>query len=89
MYPLGMKKTLIIGLSVAILLLSIICLVSQIKDPDFFWHLKSGESLWKQGALPTKDIFAYTSPPYQNDRVHFVLTGFWLSQLLFYLMYAL
>jgi hypothetical protein len=89
MYPLGMKKSLIIVLSVAILLLSIICLVSQIKDPDFFWHLKSGELLWKQGSLPTKDIFAYTSPPYQNDRVHFVLTGFWLSQLLFYLMYAL
>ena len=88
MYLPGMKKSLIIGLSIAILLLFFICLVAQIQDPDFFWHLKSGELLWKHRSLPTKDIFAYTSPPYQDDRVHFILTGFWLSQLMFYLMYA-
>ncbi len=49
---------------------------------DFWWHLKIGESIYTQRALPEANLFAWTLPamtPY--------VYGAWLSELLLYLLY--
>jgi hypothetical protein len=45
---------------VAIFLLLLTLL--QLTDPDYFWHLKTGQYLLDHGALPGGDIFSYTNP---------------------------
>jgi hypothetical protein len=32
----------------------------QVVDPDYFWHLKTGEYILTHAALPSGDIFSYT-----------------------------
>lgn len=54
-------------------------------DPDFYWHVKTGEYIVKHveatGSLPRYDVFTYTS--YGNQ---WVLSE-WLSQVIFYGIY--
>jgi len=64
----------------------------QIWDPDFWWHLKTGEYIYQTGSLPKTDPFAYTSlPPDPTNEVlkkqEFTLTQYWLAELIFYWMY--
>jgi len=64
----------------------------EVRDPDFWWHLKTGDYLVQQRALPATDPFAYTSPaenPLNPDsvRMKFILAQYWLSQVLFSLIY--
>jgi hypothetical protein len=67
---------------------------TEIGDPDFWWHLKTGESIVTQHRLPVPDPFAYTTaiaPPVSPDEAatrHFNLTHEWLSQAIWYLIYA-
>jgi len=34
--------------------------VKKIADPDFWWHLKTGEWIWQHKAIPYVDPFSYT-----------------------------
>lgn len=47
-------------------------------DPDFYWHLKTGELIAQSGAIPAVDPFSYTfaGKPW--------VTHEWLTELLFY-----
>ncbi len=61
----------------------------EIKDPDFWWHLKTGEHIVETGSIPTSDPFAYTSTPKDplspdSVRIKFILAQYWLAQILFY-----
>lgn len=64
----------------------------EIKDPDFWWHLKTGEYIYKTGDLPATDPFAYTSlskdPVHpESNRIRFILSQYWLAQLIFFWIY--
>lgn len=50
---------------------------------DTFFHLRTGELIWRSGAIPSSDPFSHTfyGQPWLNHE--------WLSQLLFYGVYAL
>jgi hypothetical protein len=50
-------------------------------DPDYFWHLRTGQWIVENGALPTVDIFSYTAAgePWVLHE--------WLFQVLLYLVY--
>ncbi|MDQ7787191.1 MAG: hypothetical protein RDU01_06245 [Thermodesulfovibrionales bacterium] len=66
----------------------------EIRDPDFWWHLKTGEYISQNRMLPETDPFAYTSTQKdpldpESKRIHFVLTQYWLAQVLFYWIYSL
>jgi hypothetical protein len=43
----------------------------EISDPDFWWHLKTGQYIWEKHSLPVPDPFAYTtamaSPAYAGE----------------------
>lgn len=70
-----------------IVAVSSLYLLRPVVDNDFFWHLKTGEWIWQHQALPAEDPFAYTTPHIHSDREDFLLTSYWLSQVLLYLAY--
>jgi len=90
---LTMPESLLSGRNIKIALLlgmitvSIIYLLRPIMDPDFFWHLRTGQWMWENKQLLTKDIFAYTTPPVLTIWEKVALTSYWLSQVVFYLAY--
>lgn len=66
----------------------------EIRDSDFWWHLKTGEYIYKTGSIPTTDPFAFTSlakDPInpESKRIKFILTQYWLAQVVFYWVYNL
>jgi hypothetical protein len=65
----------------------------EISDTDFWWHLKTGQYISENHALPVPDPFAYTSslgkPAYPGEERtrYFNLTHEWLTQWMFYGIY--
>ena len=65
----------------------------EIRDPDFWWHLKTGQYLVERHSLPSPDPFAYTTASahdaYAGEAItrHFNLTHEWLAQAMFYGVY--
>ena len=66
----------------------------EIRDSDFWWHLKTGEYIYQTRSLPDTDPFSYTSllkdpvDP-ESKRIQFILTQYWLAQVSFYWIYHL
>ena len=65
----------------------------EIGDPDFWWHLITGEYIAARHTLPVPDPFAFTTamarPAYAAEARtrQFNLTHEWLAQLLMYAVY--
>jgi hypothetical protein len=51
-------------------------------DPDFWWHLRTGQLIFETGAVPGQDVFSYTAfgQPWVAHE--------WLAELLIYWLYA-
>jgi hypothetical protein len=66
--------------TILILIFSIKVVNGQFDDPDYYWHLKTGEYIVSHGALPQADVFSYTNlgRPWVLDE--------WLFQVLIYLV---
>lgn len=73
-------------MSVSIVLLY---LLRPITDPDFFWHLKTGQWILQQKSLPVIDPFSLAPPAAENLRASFILTSYWLSQVIYAAFYSL
>jgi len=63
-------------------------LVKQFQDPDFFWHLKSGEWIWEHRALPEEFLFVSTPPANPAVMQRFTMTSYWMIQVLFHLAHS-
>ena len=48
-------------------------------DPDYWWHVRTGQYIYETGTLPRSDIYSYTSAGQSW------VTHEWLTELLFYL----
>lgn len=65
----------------------------EISDPDFWWHLKTGQYVVQNHSLPAPDPFAYTTalarPAYAGEERtrYFNLTHEWLAQALIFAVY--
>ena len=79
--------------AITAVLVAVLCLgwfTPEIYDSDFWWHLKTGQYIVQQHALPSPDPFAFTTagaaPAYAGELItrHFNLTHEWLAQVLFY-----
>ena len=68
--------------TVLILIFLIKVVNGQFDDPDFYWHLKTGEYIVAQGLLPQADVFSHT-----NLGRPWVLHE-WLFQVLIYLLHV-
>lgn len=64
-------------------------LMRPIADPDFFWHLKTGQWIVQQMALPAIDPFSLSPPAADNLQASFTLTSYWLSQVIYATLYSL
>jgi len=58
--------------------LAVLTVRSRFDDPDMWWHLKTGQIIWTTHAIPTTDVFSYTSGH------HSVVPHEWLAQTLIY-----
>ena len=67
--------------AIFIIVFTIMLLFPKFEDPDFYWHLKTGELIVTTAQLPWHDVFTYT-----NSGNAWVLSE-WLSQVIFYLLY--
>ncbi len=54
--------------------------VRETKDPDMWWHLRTGEYILEEG-IPNQDVFSFTVPE------HEWITHEWLSQVVMWLGY--
>jgi hypothetical protein len=84
-----------LGLLLAVLA-SVFCLgllSPEIRDSDFWWHLRTGQYIVETRSLPVPDPFAYTTAaapsayPGEDAVRHFNLTHEWLAQVFFYAAY--
>lgn len=73
-----------LGLGAVVLAIAFMAkvLVPHFEDPDFYWHLKSGEYLLSSWPLPRSDVFTYT-----HSGSPWVLSE-WLAQIVLYLVFA-
>lgn len=55
---------------------------TQLVDPDYFWHLRTGQYLFEHGSLPVGDVFSYT-----QAGKYWVLHE-WLFELVLYGLYS-
>lgn len=62
---------------------------APIADPDFWWHLKTGEIMAQNGGLLQSDPFNFTGEGVVANREAIILKGYWLWQLTAYGLYAL
>jgi len=67
---------------------AVLYLLRPVMDPDFFWHLKTGEWIWEHRALPEKDPFNHTNEGIDTPSSRFTLTSYWVSQILMYLAHT-
>ena len=58
-------------------------LMQSVSDPDIWWQLKTGELIWANKSVPTTDPFSFTTGgvTWINHE--------WLSQVIFYKVFAL
>jgi len=77
--PLPYFYTLFVTVAIFALAFNYFSLVEA--DNDLWGHLKFGELIWQEKALPETNTFAYTAPdhPWFNHE--------WLTEVLFYLIY--
>jgi hypothetical protein len=73
--------------SLVVVLVFGIFALSLIKDPDFFWHMATGKWIVQNHAIPASDPFSFTTAT-TDSRVHFVLSGYWPAQVLYYALYS-
>lgn len=78
-----LKAKLTPSMVIFIIVFMILGLFPIFGDPDFYWHLKTGELIAVTGGLPGHDVFTYT-----NYGHHWVLSE-WLAQWLFYMIYQI
>lgn len=63
--------------------LAVLTVRGRFDDPDMWWHLKTGETIWTTHAIPTTDLFSFTAKnaawiPHE-----------WFAQLTIYAAYRL
>jgi hypothetical protein len=67
-----------------VLLLALFTLTAhEIADPDFWWHLRTGQYIFESGTIPHTDIFSFTCAGREW------VTHEWLSEIFIYAVYRL
>src|SRR5438477_7441755 len=68
--------------TIAIFLTMLIAAIQPVTDPDFWWHLTTGNWILSHHAVPHQDLYTFTV----HD--HRWITHEWLSEVLLSLLYA-
>lgn len=84
-----LKRFILITLLILLSAISFLDWIESISDSDFFWHIATGRWIIDNKTLPEADPFSFTSPEIRTTREKFILTSYWLSQVVYYLLYSL
>ena len=57
-----------------------------IMDPDFPWHIKTGEYIYQHREIPKTDPFSIASTGSLSEK--FLLSQYWLAQVIFYIIFS-
>ena len=80
------QRALSLDQHTVIVILGFLCLFASNfmaqTDPDFWWHLRTGQLIAQTGAVPHQDIYSYTALG------HPWVAQEWLAELLMYWLYA-
>ena len=68
-------------LAALLVFVSVSAVRSRFSDPDMWWHLKTGEIIWKTHSIPRVDLFSFTT------NHHAYVPHEWLAQLTIYAAY--
>jgi len=71
------------ALAALIVVLTSISVRGRFNDPDLWWHLKTGELIWRTHSIPRADVFSFTAAG------HPWVAQEWLSQVVIYWSYHL
>lgn len=71
------------GFVILLLCLCFIAASTKLTSYDFWWHLKTGETILETGDIPGKDIFSFTA--YGTPRI----AHEWFAEILFYLFFQI
>ena len=77
-----MNKTLRRTFEVYVFAFAFLFASRPLSDPDFWWHLKTGEYIAKTFSIPRFDFYSFTTPG-----KHWVAHE-WLSEVVFYFIYS-
>lgn len=80
-----MKEKFIIGLFIIALFVTFL---GPISDVDFPFHLKTGEFIYTNKEIPKEDPFSFPGKGILNDKKIFILSQYWLAQVIFYKVYS-
>ncbi|HCC56419.1 MAG TPA: hypothetical protein DEQ47_04020, partial [Solibacterales bacterium] len=50
-----------VAMAMSLSVLALLTVRGRLNDPDFWWHLKTGEIIWNTHAIPRVDLFSYTT----------------------------
>jgi hypothetical protein len=78
-----LKAYLTPSVAIFIIMFMIVGLFPSLDDPDFYWHLKTGELIASSTQLPWHDVFTYTNYGHPGVQAE------WLSQWLLYQLFRL
>ncbi len=62
--------------------------LGPIIDPDFPFHLKTGEYIYNHREIPKDDPFSFYGEGIVTDREKFTLSQYWLAHIIFYKLYS-
>lgn len=83
------KKIILITFILLLSIISLLDWIDSISDTDFFWHIATGRWIVDNKTLPEADPFSFTTPEIRTTREKFILTSYWLSQVLYYSLYSI
>lgn len=81
----SVKDTTLISLFAVVVFTSFL---GPIFDVDFPFHIKTGEYIYQHKQIPPDDPFSFYDQGLVTDRERFTLSQYWITQLLFYVMYS-
>ncbi len=67
-----LARAFLAGIGIAV----VAAAVSPVEDPDFWWHLRTGQWIWDHGGVPHLDLYTHTVTS------HVWVAHEWLSELL-------
>src|SRR4029077_8117178 len=66
-------------LAATLIALAVLTVRSRFNDPDLWWHLRTGQIIWMNRAVPRTDLLSFTTGQ------HAWIAHEWLSQLSIYI----
>ncbi len=68
--------------TIAIFVILLVAAIQPVTDPDFWWHITTGNWILSHHAVPRHDLYTFTVPD------HRWITHEWLSEVLLSVLYA-